>query len=450
MKILHRLSTRRSSKPPANQTPQCLLLMPETFEAPASASPVWHWALSTPQGITASGDNSATGLAELQHLTEPGRLPPTVSRCLVLPPNAVSRIQLHPPRGIKRREWPLLVSDHFHHPMDGLLIEPLPQASFTPSSNTLCLLVVEHQTLQHWQQRLAALGITLTHWMPAFMAQPSVPPGQVSTMCWGDQLMLKWQTLDHSANPQDDNRTASAMSCRASNEHWLCWPAGEQVADCPLPPAIDEWPRSPAFPDDHNQPRQRLALLARHLPETLPRWPGPATDRRFSLAWSSTLLRNGLIGTGGSISRWSAYACLALGIGHLLLSLLPASEASTETIHQQSRDLFLGTRPPAERADVRLRQRHEAMLLLAERQQNIDGWLTFLVTDLALPPPASIAVEGQQLRLTWRHDDLATDHGNNPSSTLSNTLASLADVTSENEFLVAHLDLTIPPRETTR
>lgn len=442
MKILRCLSTRHSSKRPTNEAPERLLIMPETFETPEPVSPVWHWALSNPQGITASGDNSATGLAELQRLTELGRLPPTVSRCLVLPPNAVSRVQLHPPKGIKRREWPLLVSDHLNQSMDGLLIDPLPQpdrSPFTQSSDTLCLLVVEHQTLQNWQQQLAALDITLTHWMPAFMAQPSAPPGQVSTMCWGDQLMLKWQTLDDSANARDDNSAASAMSHKTPNEHWLCWPGKEHVADCPLPPAIDEWPRHPASSDELNEPLERLALLARHLPVALPRWPTSTSGRRFSFTWLSALLPS------DSISRWSACACLALGIGHLLLSLLPAPEASTDTTQHQSRDLFPGAEPSADQANVRLRQRREVMLLLAERQQNIDSWLAFLVTDLELPPPVGMAVEGQQLRLTWRHDDLATDNGNNPS----NTLASVADVTSENEYLVARLDLTTPPRETT-
>lgn len=436
MKILHRLSARHSSKRPANQAPERLLIMPETLEIPASSSPTWYWTVSTPQGITASGDNSVTGLAEL------GRLPPTVSRCLVLPPNAVSRVRLHPPRGIKRQEWPLLVGDHLNQSMNGLLIEPLPQTERTPltrSSDTLCLLVVEHQALQNWQQQLAALDITLTHWMPAFMALPSAPPGQVSTMCWGDQMMLKWQTLDDSASAREDNHTASAMSHKVPDEHWLCWPAREHVADCPLPPDINEWPRHPASSDELNEPLERLALLARHLPVALPRWPTSTFDRQFSFAWSSALLPS------DSISRWSACACLALGIGHLLLSLLPAPETSTNSTHHQSRDLFLGAEPSADQASVRLRQRREAMLLLAERQQNIDSWLAFLVTDLELPPPAGMSVDGQQLRLTWRHDDLTTDNGNTPSS----MLASLVDVTSQNEYLVARLDLTITPREAT-
>ncbi|WP_417330809.1 hypothetical protein [Halomonas cupida] len=436
MKILRRLSARHSSKRPAHQAPERLLIMPETLEIPASSPPTWYWMMSSPQGITASGDNSATGLAEL------GRLPPTVSRCLVLPPNAVSRVRLHPPRGIKRQEWPLLVGDHLNQSMDGLLIEPLPQtgrAPLTRSSDTLCLLVVEHQALQNWQQQLAALDITLTHWMPAFMALPSAPPGQVSTMGWGDQMMLKWQTLDDSANAREDNHTASAMSHKAPDEHWLCWPARGHVADCPLPPDINEWPRYPASSDELNEPLERLALLARHLPVALPRWPTSTSDRHFSFAWASALLPS------DSISRWSACACLALGIGHLLLSLLPAPEASTDTTQHQSRDLFLGAEPSADQANARLRQRREAMLLLAERQQNIDSWLAFLVTDLELPPPTGMSVDGQQLRLTWRHDDLTTDNGTPPSS----TLASLADVTSQNEYLVARLDLTITPREAT-
>ncbi|MHB0776780.1 hypothetical protein [Halomonas sp. WWR20] len=403
-------STRRGA---AGSSRSRLLLLCESPEPPSTeAEPVAvHWIATGLPGHDETGridDSDAAALARLAQLSQQN------DSVLLLSPTAISHFHRAAPKGLRQREWPLLIEDQLC--TEGELLE---LAALQQGRDHLELLVTGRERLLAWQRWLAARGIRTTHWASVFMAQPSpASPDDASVVADTHHLMIK--TLAAPPGPHSP-----------SAEQWLAWPREWQER---LPAAICEkawhWPwHGIADTASGTDSAELLQRYARHLPVTLPSMPGikpaPRSLRRARLPFSRNTRRLAAAIAGLALLHlgavgWQGYLdqrALAGDTQARLASLFPEDAASLQ----------------------RVQDRHAALQSLQQRNQ----WLTTTLERIdrqTRPLPLALtqlSVSGTQLVMRWHLDEDATRDG----SELAERLAGLgkAEWQPETQRLSLHM-----------
>ncbi|MFD2436259.1 hypothetical protein [Modicisalibacter luteus] len=143
-----------------------------------------YWAMTGLPGSDEAGriaNSNASVPARLAQLSQ------QYDSVLLLGPTATSHFHLAAPKGLRQREWPLLIEDQLC--TDGEVLE---LAALQQGQGHLELLVIGRERLLAWQRWLAARGIRTTHWASVFMAQPSpTSADDVSIVADTHRLMIK-------------------------------------------------------------------------------------------------------------------------------------------------------------------------------------------------------------------------------------------------------------------
>ncbi|MCG7601620.1 hypothetical protein MHM84_17780 [Halomonas sp. McH1-25] len=417
----HRLSARRcgvtgSSRPR-------LLLLCESPEPPSAETDhvAIHWIATGLPGHAGSGRIAASDDTTPAHLA---KLSQQYDSVLLLSPTATSHFHLAAPKGLRQREWPLLIEDQ-------LCSDDTPElAALKQGRDHLELLVTGRERLLGWQRWLSTRGIRTTHWASVFMALPApASAGHANIVNHGHHLLIK--TL---AEPPSPHAPAT--------EHWLAWPRDWQAH---LPVTLREktwhWPwqdnDDTASPDSS----MRLQHYARHLPKTLPTMPGNKSTafslrhaalplgrpaRRLAAAIAALALLNmGTIGWQGYLDQ----RALAADTQARLESLFPVDTGAPSLRWMQDRHVALRS----------LQQRNQ---WLTEALERIDRQTRSLPLKLAY-----LSVTGTQLILHWQVVDDVTSDG----PELAAHLANLGETEwhAETQRLSLHVALTeeTPPEE---
>ncbi|GAB2780478.1 hypothetical protein GCM10027040_03160 [Halomonas shantousis] len=391
-------SSRRGAA--GSSRPRLLLLCespqpPSTEDAPVAV----HWIATGLPGHDETGrivDSDTATLARLAQLSQ------QYDSVLLLSPTATSHFHRAAPKGLRQREWPLLIEDQLCTEGEALELAALQQGR-----GHLALLVTGRERLLAWQRWLAARGIRTTHWASVFMAQPSpASADEASVVADTHHLMIK--TL--AAPPAPHAPPA---------EHWLAWPREWQER---LPAALREktwhWPWHDVA--DHVSGTDCVELLphyARHLPTTLPSMPG--------IKPASRSLRHARLPFSRSTRRLAA-AIAGLALLHLgavgWQGYLDQRASADET---RARLASLFPEDAALPSLQRVQDRHVALQSLQQRNQ----WLTAAlvrVDQQTRPLPLELTylnVTGTQLSLRWQVDEDASRDG----SELAERLAGLGE-----------------------
>ncbi|MBB3330619.1 hypothetical protein BDK63_001487 [Halomonas campaniensis] len=245
--------------PSARRPPPRLILRCRTRTPPGEADHArLDWAvvdvtLPDREGVLESG--TLGGPEESMAVDRVAALSRLHATVLLLHPEAVSHFHPAAPRGIREREWPLLIEEQVAGEVADLEL-----AALNRSAGHLELIAVERRRLREWQAWLEARGVTVTHWASEFMGLPDPPaPETLSVLGDTDHWMIK-------ALPGEAAEPASV--------EWLLWPREWEAL---LPPGLRERTRQvPAglAEDAVPSPAARLSLYARHLPTRLPALPG--------------------------------------------------------------------------------------------------------------------------------------------------------------------------------
>nr|WP_106477879.1 type II secretion system protein GspL [Phytohalomonas tamaricis] len=400
-----------------------LLLLCESPEPPATDTEhvAVHWIAMGLSGHDETGRIADSDVAALTRLTQLSQQHDSV---LLLGATATSHFHLAAPKGLRQREWPLLIEDQLC--TDG---EALELAALQQGRDHLELLVTGRERILAWQRWLRERGIRTTHWASVFMAQPPpVSADEVSVIADTHHLMIK--TL-----------AAPPVLHAPPAERWLAWPREWQER---LPAAIREktwhWPWHDAAgntPDMDSS--ELLQRYARHLPATLPAMPGikPASRslRRAPLVFSRTIRRMTAAIVGLALLHLGAVGWQGYLDQH---ALTDATQARLK-----------GLLPNATGAPSlqRVQDRHAALQSLQQRNQ----WLTATLGHIdkqVRPLPLTLtqmSVTGTQLVMRWQLDEDATSDGYK----LTEYLAGLgeAEWQPETQRVSLHVVLTAPRPE---
>ncbi|NRB58208.1 MAG: hypothetical protein HRU39_19890, partial [Salinicola sp.] len=170
------------------------------------------WCLegATPQTLSATSPPEAW-----QALT---RLAASHPVTLLLAADAVSHFHLAAPRGLKRREWPLLLETVTSDAVDQLHLHALQRGR-----DHLELIVLPSAELAAWHAWAQRLGLAPAGWSCAFLALPRpTTPDQITTLDDGSHRLCL-------------GLAAPAAPGAPETRQWLAWPR-----DWPLPPAWRE------------------------------------------------------------------------------------------------------------------------------------------------------------------------------------------------------------------
>ncbi|MDY7117024.1 type II secretion system protein GspL [Halomonas sp. SSL-5] len=205
------------------------------------------------------------------------------SAVLLLPPDAVSHFSPAHPRGVKRREWPLLIEEQVATPVSRLTL-----AALERRPDRLELVAVEQQLLAAWQAWLNDRNLGVGYWASGFMGLPTPDmPEQVCVLDDGTCWMIKARDPEF-----------------PEVERWLSWPRDWLSL---LPPGLSDshWlgPEGTSVTATL-PPDERLALFGRHLPARLPEMPGAGTARQRP--WRLALVLTILLLAHGGLSAWPA------------------------------------------------------------------------------------------------------------------------------------------------
>ncbi|WIX31975.1 type II secretion system protein GspL [Salinicola sp. JS01] len=137
---------------------------------------------------------------------------------LLLAADAVSHFHLAAPRGLKRREWPLLLETVTSEAVDQLHLNPLQRGR-----GHLELIALPRAELAAWHAWARRLGLAPTGWSCAFLALPRpARPDQITTLDDGSHRLCL-------------GLAAPVAPGAPEARQWLAWPR-----DWPLPPAWRE------------------------------------------------------------------------------------------------------------------------------------------------------------------------------------------------------------------
>lgn len=307
----------------SRRRPSPRVLLQASQREPSAEATLW-WALVAPDappgappleaGCLQSGDldERLVGLCR-QH-----------AAVLLLPPDAVSHFSPAHPRGVKRREWPLLIEEQVATQVSRLTL-----AALERRPERLELVAVERQLLAAWQAWLGDRNLGVGYWASGFMGLPAPDtPEQVCVLDDGTYWMIKARDAE-----------------LPEVERWLSWPRDWQPL---LPPGVSD--RHRQGPEGTSvtttlPPGERLALFGRHLPARLPEMPGAGTARRRP--WPLPLVLTSLLLAHGGLSAWAS-----------LLS--PASDAAlaTRLMQRNTAMASLMERLPMSREGTPLRLEH--------------------------------------------------------------------------------------------
>lgn len=388
MNFLHRLSPARRSLPR-------LLIHAQRRDVTLNEQAALSWALvdmTHPVGSPPLAQGHDT-----QQLASLSRRHPAV---LLLGPDTASHFHLPAPKGLRRREWPMLIEEHICGESDALELAALHQGR-----NHLELVAVERALLQGWQAWLAEHSVSVSHWAVTFMGQPPPPDADsLSVLMDSRQLMIK--TLGE-----------PAIAGAPAAEQWLSWPREWQAH---LPATLRErhW-HLPLGESDTDDAIARLVFYAHHLPATLPRLPAPPEATARHQARFPVLSRP---------ARRLALALVVLTMAHSGLSGWQRYlDHRDETTASQARLAGLlgdeGSRLSTAVAETRLHERLHVRDELLSRNRRVREALAQIGQQLGDAPLAldRMQMAGPRLELAWTLDASAGADG----AVLADTLAEL-------------------------
>ncbi|WP_110602269.1 type II secretion system protein GspL [Salinicola lusitanus] len=383
-----------------------LLVAPRERLAPGDdtlAGIDWCLEGATPQTLSAASPPEAW-----QALT---RLAASHPVTLLLPADAVSHFHLAAPRGLKRREWPLLLETVTSDAVDQLHLHPLQRGR-----GHLELIALPRAELAAWRAWAQRLGLAPAGWSCAFLAlpQPAAP----------DQIT----TLDDGSHRLCLGLAAPAAPGAPETRQWLAWPR-----DWPLPPSwrerdcqvvdgaidtdadthgdtgqprpCDDHRGDGERDDDRNAGGEAAAEQARRRSLT---WLAASPPAALPFADDSGARRPGINWQPQRRTRWLAGAIALLALLDASLWLATTWRAEAAAGQQQAAALaarFAG--PPPVDAQAALATRADAIDALARRNRQLSEALATATAQLAATPwqLSRLAVTGTRASLTWRYPE---------------------------------------------
>lgn len=338
---------------------------------PESASPLSQWGHLDAQSPDADWDRLAQ-LSQQAHTV------------LLLPAQQVSFFQVDAPKGIKPKEWPLLLEDVTPAAPESLVIAALKRT--TEPTGTLSLLVTDRASLNAWQHWAQSQQIQLHHWSSPLQLQP--PPEDEETLSvtgHPDYWLIKSPT------------------------QWLCWP---RALEAQQPPQWHDhtWTLHWDNPNENNPQApisQWLELMAQQLPSDCPRL-APLRSSGMSpfQRWQHLLKRADRRSLSGSFPlKRSLLVVALLGLSHWGLS--SAQQWQTDRAHAAQRALALAARDiPQQHTASTIRQRLATLAAQQQRQQQIEALLSEIRAQLpsTWPPLTQFSVNADHIALTWPQD----------------------------------------------
>ncbi|MCE3026810.1 type II secretion system protein GspL [Salinicola sp. DM10] len=337
---------------------------------------------------------------------------------LLLAADAVSHFHLAAPRGLKRREWPLLLETVTSEAVDQLHLNPLQRGR-----GHLELIALPRAELAAWRAWARRLGLAPTGWSCAFLALPRpATPDQITTLDDGSHRLCL-------------GLAAPVAPGAPEARQWLAWPR-----DWPLPPAwrerdcqvvdgnIDTGPDTDAH-GDTGQPRQHdgergdgdgdgerddderqdggeaAAAQARLRSLT---WLADQPPAALPFADDSGARRQGITWQPQRRTRWLAGAIALLALLDASLWLATSWREDAATSQRQAAALaarFVG--PPPADARAALASRADAIDALAQRNRQLSEALATATAQLAATPwqLSRLAVSGNRATLAWRYPE---------------------------------------------
>ncbi|WP_198651312.1 type II secretion system protein GspL [Salinicola sp. CPA57] len=364
--------------------------------------PCVDWCLegTTPQTLSAASPAEAW-----QALT---RLAATHPVTLLLPADAVSHFHLAAPRGLKRREWPLLLETVTSDAVDQLHLHALQRGR-----GHLELIALPRAELAAWHAWAQHLGLAPAGWSCPFLALPRpATPEQITTLDDGSHRLCL-------------GLAAPAASGAPETRQWLAWPRDWppppiwrerdcQVVDGAIDTHLDADTHGGAGQpqqcgdnrdDDGNDGgeeaaeharRRSLTWLAARPPAALPfaddsgpRWHGAAWRPRRRTRWLA-----------------GAIALLALLDASLWLATSWREDAAASQRQAAALAARFTTAPPAD-APTALARREAAIEALTQRNRQLSEALAQATAQLAATPwqLSRLAVTGNQATLAWRYPE---------------------------------------------
>ncbi|WP_353979824.1 type II secretion system protein GspL [Salinicola endophyticus] len=312
---------------------------------------------------------------------------------LLLAADAVSHFHLAAPRGLKRREWPLLLETVTSEAVDQLHLHPLQRGR-----GHLELIALPRAELAAWRAWAQRLGLAPTGWSCAFLALPRpATPDQITTLDDGSHRLCL-------------GLAAPVAPGAPETRQWLAWPR-----DWPLPPAwrerecqvVDGDGDGDGERDDDErhdggeaaaeQARRRsLTWLAAQPPAALP-FADDSGARWQGIAWRPRRR-----------TRWLAGAIALLALLDASLWLATSWREDAATSQRQAAALaarFVG--PPPADARAALDSRADAIDALARRNHQLSEALATATAQLAATPwqLSRLAVSGNRATLAWRYPE---------------------------------------------
>lgn len=266
----------------SRRRPSPRVLLQASQRDPSAEAMLW-WALVAPDAPPGASPLEAGCLKGGDHDEQLVGLCRQHPAVLLLSPDAVSHFSPAPPKGVKRREWPLLIEEQVATQVSRLTL-----AALDKRPDRLELVAVEQPLLAAWQAWLDNHHLEVGYWASGFMGLPAPDtPEQVCVLDDGTWWMIKTRDPE---NPEV--------------ERWLSWPRDWQSL---LPPGLSDrhWQGPEGTSATATLPTdQRLALLGRHLPARLPEMPRAGTARRRP--WQLALVLTSLLLAHGGLSAWSS------------------------------------------------------------------------------------------------------------------------------------------------
>ncbi|MBZ9558105.1 MULTISPECIES: type II secretion system protein GspL [unclassified Modicisalibacter] len=312
---------------------------------------------------------------------------------LLLAADAVSHFHLAAPRGLKRREWPLLLETVTSEAVDQLHLQALQRGR-----GHLELIALPRAELAAWHAWAQRLGLAPTGWSCAFLALPRpARPDQITTLDDGSHRLCL-------------GLAAPVAPGAPETRQWLAWPR-----DWPLPPAwrerecqvVDGDGDGDGERDDDEQHdggeavveqarRRSLTWLAAQPPAALP-FADDSGARRQGITWQ--LQRR---------TRWLAGAIALLALLDASLWLATSWREDAATSQRQAAALaarFVGPAPAD--AQAALASRADAIDALARRNHQLSEALATATAQLAATPwqLSRLAVSGNRATLAWRYPE---------------------------------------------
>lgn len=370
LKPLHRIK-QETRKP-------WLLILPTTPQAPQKHTSL-YWGCGHPGSSSLSqwGQlDEYSSDADWQALAQLSQQAHTV---LLLAANCVSFFQIAAPKGVKPKEWPLLLEEVTPSDPDNLIIGALKNdKSHKDELGTLSLLVTAKDQLEAWQRWAQSLNIRLQYWSSPLHLQP-VPDTPETLSVTGDHehWLIKSQT------------------------QWLCWP---RALEAQIPPQWHDRSWATHWDIQQSTIPQWLTLMIQQLPGDCPRIP-PLRQRGITRLhdWRQTLgLSHSLSDTGRLRFKRSLLAITCLALGHWGLTYAQQWQIDHANAKQQAqaldeRDI------PQHQAIRAIHQRLEALNAQQQRQHKIKTILAETRAQLpeAWPPLAQLSVNADHIILTW-------------------------------------------------